>query len=135
MHWVLDMPLRFNNQKPVSLFANSGSFNLISENKYMSNQHRYNEQGNHLWTKPKPALQNKQVLIIFTAGHRQLITTWVQVKTYGKSQDLPRCIKKHPMFSKIGLSSQGFNPMGVQNQVKSTIDSLQKREKRTCFST
>lgn len=57
---VLDMPLRFNNQKPVSLFANSGSFNLISENKYMSNQHRYTEQGNHLWTKPKPALQNKQ---------------------------------------------------------------------------
>lgn len=46
MHWfqvlnqVLDTALRFNNQKPVSLFANSESLNLISENKCMSNQDR-----------------------------------------------------------------------------------------------
>lgn len=53
VHWfqvlnqVLDMTLTFNNQKPVSLFANSCSLNLISENKYVPNQCRYNDQSDH----------------------------------------------------------------------------------------
>lgn len=55
LNQVADMTLRFNNLKPVSLFANSDSWNLISENKDMSNQHRYAEQGNHHdKTKPTP---------------------------------------------------------------------------------
>ena len=54
MHWVqvlnqvLDMALRFNDWKNMSLFANFTPFKLISENNCLSNQYRYNDQSNHL---------------------------------------------------------------------------------------
>jgi len=74
----------------------------------MSNQHRYNEQGNTCEQNPSQTFKINKCLIIITAGHRQPITA----REYRKSQDLPRCIEKHPMIAKVGLSSQGFNPMG-----------------------
>ena len=42
------------------------------------------------------------------------------------------------MFAEVGLSSQGFNPMGVKvikhNQVKGIVDSLQKHEKEPALA-
>ena len=42
------------------------------------------------------------------------------------------------MLAKVGLSSQGFNPMGVkktkQNKVKGIVDSSQKHEKEPALA-
>ena len=63
MHWVqvlnqvLDMALRFNDWKNMSLFANFTPFKLISENNCLSNQYRYNDQSNHLWQNQSSTLK------------------------------------------------------------------------------